>query len=1484
MAVVLLISSLMISSACSSDDPVLVDDSLTTATLFPPHERTETSILIAWSGVFDLDFASYSVLRSLAPDVSTQNGEVVATYDDVDSITHLDEGLSAGTAYYYRILVTRSGGVTTWSNEIRAETRTPVEPGPEPPAAVFLSPIVGRSVTSIELAWSPSEAEDFASYTVLRSDNSGVSEADGQVLAEIADRTTTGFADDGLSSDTTYYYRVIVRDTEGLSALSNEVSGTTVGEADPTAPDSVLLYSPVTATTTSITLAWSRSNVEDFVSYSVLRRSVPGVTVEEALEVAVLTGQDLLTHVDERLRGSTAYYYRILVTDSNFLTSLSNEIMVITPGFGVAPDPVTLHPAVPQTHSIDLVWSTNYDTDFYSYTVLRSVDSGVGKDSAEPIAIFYEYDHIAYTDEGLPPETSYYYRILVTDSDDLDSLSNEVFTTTLAIPPPEPVNLYPPVDLTDTSALLAWSLAEETDFDRYTLLRSDSAGVTEESTPVVVYTNVGQARYQDAVLTPTTTYFYRVMVANDSGLAALSNELEVTTPATPNPEEPEPVDLFPPVDRALTSISLMWSMSHETDFLSYRLLRADEPGVTEENGTSLIVYNDAGQTTFTDSDLTPATTYYYRVLVTNEEPLSALSNEIAVTTLSRPAPEAPARVELYPPVEVTLTSISVAWSVNYDADFVGYTLLHSNSPGVTEETGTAIEVFSDFEDVTTTHFGLSPAETHYYRVMVTNAAGLSSLSNEISGTTLGLPEPAVPVPVSLFPPVEVTATSVSLAWSVNGDDDFESYTVLRGPSPNVTTESGASVGDYASRLFISHDDGELPSETTYYYRVMVTDSEGLSSLSNEIEVTTLTPSEPLAPDPVTLFDPYGLTSNSLTLNWTVSYAEDFESYVVLRHSGSISDSDSGEVVFTTVDRNSVLFHDTELDPETTYYYRVVTRSSVTGLTSLSNEVTGTTLEVAAADLPTPVALGVAYNIKHDSLSLSWTQNADTDFASYELYRSETPGVTQGDLLVAGIVDWSDTTAVDDGLSPFTTYFYRVWVFNEAGESIGSNEVSGTTAYDAPPAPVVLHAPTAVTGHTMTLSWDQSAAEDFGSYRLRRSETPIIDATTAAIYETPVQGSLTFNDSGRQPVTTYYYRIYVVDEWGIESGSNIVSATTTDTPIPACAISTSHNWRPTGSTFDVAAVGCVDDGPLWDLEIRWNFGAGAGFEGYTDYDVGSSHSYPGRGAYWVELEVTDGEYSSTARTPLVVHETVPIPGGFFLMGIPGDSPWVEAQPQRRVNMSAYSIGRFEVTVGEFAAFLSDGNSSHWWPGEVRDNFDGTYEPIPGKEDVSVRVSYAAARAFCQWAGNDLTTEAQWEYAARGPETGPNFHFPWGNTLPGAMVPAPANYLELVGDLVDVDLYPTGVTAWDPSVVIYQMAGNSAEWVLDYYHAGYYQWAQNNGDNTNPDGPDAPPFAASELVYRATRGGGDNADDNLLRVYMRTYQDPLGQANGFRCASP
>jgi formylglycine-generating enzyme required for sulfatase activity len=224
----------------------------------------------------------------------------------------------------------------------------------------------------------------------------------------------------------------------------------------------------------------------------------------------------------------------------------------------------------------------------------------------------------------------------------------------------------------------------------------------------------------------------------------------------------------------------------------------------------------------------------------------------------------------------------------------------------------------------------------------------------------------------------------------------------------------------------------------------------------------------------------------------------------------------------------------------------------------------------------------------------------------------------------------------------------------------------------------------------------------------------------------------------------------------------------------------------------------------------------------------------------------------------------VPGGEFEMG--STRAAADGRPPHAVLLDGFWFDRTEVTNAQYRLCVEAGACEVPITCEYGEQ---AYGDAAKTQYPVVCVDWYRAQAYCEWAGVRLPTEAEWEYAARGPG---GYEYTWGNSAPDC---DKANYLGLEVDAEGGCVgYPAAVgspsagASWCGAL---NMAGNVAEWVADWY--GDYFSEQE----VNPMGP-----ASGE--YRVIRGGRWGSPPHRLKGYSRSKESPdyRDSSSGFRCA--
>lgn len=243
----------------------------------------------------------------------------------------------------------------------------------------------------------------------------------------------------------------------------------------------------------------------------------------------------------------------------------------------------------------------------------------------------------------------------------------------------------------------------------------------------------------------------------------------------------------------------------------------------------------------------------------------------------------------------------------------------------------------------------------------------------------------------------------------------------------------------------------------------------------------------------------------------------------------------------------------------------------------------------------------------------------------------------------------------------------------------------------------------------------------------------------------------------------------------------------------------------------------------------------------------------------------------------------IEGGTFLMG--SDTTDLEAQsdefPQHKVTISSFKTNIYEITNAQYAKFLTaKGNQVEdkkaWYQGADITQQENVFVVKSGRENYPVvNVSWYGAKAYAEWVGGRLPTEAEFEYLLRGGNTTKNEDGTVGNQGifadddgTGANIADYAWYSLNSGN----QLHPVGQKKPN-KLGLYDINGNAWEWTSDW--AGKY----SSEDQTNPTGPESG-------MYRIRRGASFSCTHDKTRIANRgTYTARDGQSNAtFRVVFP
>lgn len=332
-----------------------------------------------------------------------------------------------------------------------------------------------------------------------------------------------------------------------------------------------------------------------------------------------------------------------------------------------------------------------------------------------------------------------------------------------------------------------------------------------------------------------------------------------------------------------------------------------------ENGFSRIGAAGKDETIYQDSGLECDTFYFYRVYSYEGSRDSPYSNEVQARTEPCPPPLAPTDLRA---VSIGDSWVELTWKDN-SRNEDGFLIERGDGDGAF-----ASEITAGINETSYLDIGLTCATLYVYQIRAFNRYGFSEYSQAATAATGPCP-PSPPNPPSGLTANLLSPGEVFLAWNDESDDE-EGFVVERlaaggDSSPVATVGSGEK----------EYLDPGLSCNVTYTYRIRAFGENGYSNYSNEVSINTpmCAPAGLLA---------IAVSTSQICLSWE-DRSDNEEGFRIERRIGTGTLWEHWD----SVARDVTSYSDTELDPETVHFYRLLAFSGEQ-ISPYSNEVTVST--------------------------------------------------------------------------------------------------------------------------------------------------------------------------------------------------------------------------------------------------------------------------------------------------------------------------------------------------------------------------------------------------------------------------------------------------------------------------------------------------------------------------------------------------------------
>jgi len=362
-----------------------------------------------------------------------------------------------------------------------------------------------------------------------------------------------------------------------------------------------------------------------------------------------------------------------------------------------------------------------------------------------------------------------------------------------------------------------------------------------------------------------------------------------------------------------------------------------------------------------------------------------------------------------------------------------------------------------------------------------------------------------------------SSSQVSLTWTDNSSDET-GFTFAFDTNSAFTNATYVYAGGANTT---SYNHTGRSTATTYFYKIKAEGNP--DSTWTAVDSATTSPAS-LAASPV--------SSSQINVSWSGNSGNtNIIGYTV---ASNTSNSFSGASYQYVSGAGSTSLSKTGLYAGTTYYFWVKAEGSSDAYDSPFTSSVSAATTSAAPNAPSGLTATV---LSSSRIDLAWTDNSSNE-TGFEVKRATDSGFTQNVVWIGGI---QGSSYSNTGLSPSTTYYYKVRAEGTTQDSAYSSSVSATTNSSGdtiPTAPSGLGA-TAISGSRIDLSWTDNSSNETGFELKRATDSGF---TQNVVWIGGIQGT-SYSNTGLTASTTYYYKVRAQGTAGSSAYSSSVNATT-----------------------------------------------------------------------------------------------------------------------------------------------------------------------------------------------------------------------------------------------------------------------------------------------------------------------------------------------------